>query len=593
MVERAIPTLQKDVWVKISERYVGSSQGDLYVSLYMMLKEQDVEGNRSKILYNVSGRFTGNYIFDNQGAAGCGGTGLDWTQIPCTRINGSAEPVTLHSAYGWASHNTDGTCTVSGSAAINFPNHGWTGIAEGSAILPSIPRQVNIVSAPNFADDENPTITYDNPVRNVVSSVQACISLDGTTDHVRYRTINKDAGQYTFNLSTNDRNVLRSACVNGSSATVWFILKSNVNGTYRYSSTPKTFSISNGAPTVYAYAEEQNSTYINLTGSRNKIIKGYNRVRAWMNITPNKGASITSKVISNGGMGVSGSDVTFDNTGSNLFNFYVEDSRGNVVNKQVAMQMVDYFPPTCTADIGKPTTSGSMDVRAEGRFFNSSFGYSYNSISVKVRYKAGNGSYSSWQTMSVSASGNTFNANKTVTGLDYRQSYTVQVRAEDHITYADTRPTSVQAMPVYFWGKSKFAVNVPAIFKENVDVKSITVNGQDIGGADKVVDSGEDYTWGWRKWSSGTAECWARIDLGTIDCTASWTSIYYGTYGAIDLPYGLFKETPVVNIHAENSNVWVTHNFNSKAQIPALSILTTVSGHHHVYANIYAIGKWQ
>ena len=131
------------------------------------------------------------------------------------------------------SHNADGT----GSTKIYWKwgvNSSWgkTQKPSGSfdVSLPTIPRQANLTSAPNFNDTDNPTINYNNSAGNSVTSLQACISLNGSTDNIAYRDIPKTGTSYTFNLTENERNVLRSACPNSNTLSVIFYVRTVIGG---------------------------------------------------------------------------------------------------------------------------------------------------------------------------------------------------------------------------------------------------------------------------------------------------------------------------------------------------------------------------
>ena len=104
-------------------------------------------------------------------------------------------------------HNADGSAsdvsfTLKGSVYYNRDNS-----YSGSISLTRIPRQANLTSAEDFNDESNPTIKYTNSAGNSVSSLQACISLNGSRDDVPYRDVSKTGSSYTFSLSEAERNI--------------------------------------------------------------------------------------------------------------------------------------------------------------------------------------------------------------------------------------------------------------------------------------------------------------------------------------------------------------------------------------------------
>lgn len=73
-------------------------------------------------------------------------------------------------------------------------------------------------------------------------------------------------------------------------------------------------------------------------------------------------------------------------------------------------------------------------------------------------------------------------------------------------------------------------------------------------GADFIVAEGEDGIWHYRKWNSGTAECWAQHPLGSCALSSANGSLY-GTeeWFSKEFPSGLFEESPTLNLTAQTS----------------------------------------
>ena len=80
-------------------------------------------------------------------------------------------------------HNADGTKTIYVSSYIKHDK--FTSSSNGfNVTLTAIPRKAEITAAPDFTDESNPTISYTNAAGSTVDSLQACISLDKSTDTV-------------------------------------------------------------------------------------------------------------------------------------------------------------------------------------------------------------------------------------------------------------------------------------------------------------------------------------------------------------------------------------------------------------------------
>ena len=128
---------------------------------------------------------------------------------------GGSGTVTLKSGSLTVGHNADGSKSINFSFSVtDNPNKSYTpgnASASGSMALTKIPRQANLTGADNFNDEGNPRITYSNPAGNSVNGLAACISLTGSTDDIKYRDVSKTGSSYTFNLTADERNVLRNA----------------------------------------------------------------------------------------------------------------------------------------------------------------------------------------------------------------------------------------------------------------------------------------------------------------------------------------------------------------------------------------------
>ena len=98
-------------------------------------------------------------------------------------------------------HAADGKKTISVAATIKTNLQFGNASISDTFTCVDIPRQAKLTAAVDFNDEANPTITYTNPAGSAVSSLQACISLDGTVDDIKYRDISKTGTSYTFTLT--------------------------------------------------------------------------------------------------------------------------------------------------------------------------------------------------------------------------------------------------------------------------------------------------------------------------------------------------------------------------------------------------------
>lgn len=250
-------------------------------------------------------------------------------------------------------HDTAGNKTFSASAEAGIYTVAVNCSGSGSFTLPQIARAAQITSAPNFTDIQNPTINYQNSAGNSVSSLQACISLTGSTDNIEYRDISKTGTSYTFNLSEAERNVLRAAAPNSNTLSVIFYVKTVISGQTYYSTATRTMTIVDAVPTMSNPTyQDSNSTTTAITGDDQKIIQKHSSLTiAIPAATAQKYATITKyQVVING--------VTREQTAAGNMSWGVLDvssnitatvkaidSRGNSVTKSMQITVEAWQQP--------------------------------------------------------------------------------------------------------------------------------------------------------------------------------------------------------------------------------------------------------
>lgn len=358
----------------------------------------------------------------------------------------------------WHDAAGNGSFSMSMSANVYYSGSGYIG-ASGTCTLNQIPRQANLTSAPNFNDEENPTITYNNPAGNSVNSVQACISWTGGAD-IGYREISKTGTSYTFNFTDAEREILRKAAT-GNTLAVTFYVTTIIGGNTYYSTLNKTLTIVNASPVLSPTAADIGEGSLSLTGDANKIIKGFNHIEYTSGAVARKGASIVSQRIVCGSQVSTSGNGSFINVDSATIVFTATDSRGNTTSKTLNKTLIDYVKPTCNIADNKPNVKGNMEVQCSGNYFNGSFGAVANTLEVQYRYKVQDGTYSDWETMTAVINGNTYTATAPLTGLDYQTTYVFQTRAIDKIYWEGilSKEIVVRSYPVFDWGKNDFNVN--------------------------------------------------------------------------------------------------------------------------------------
>lgn len=69
------------------------------------------------------------------------------------------------------------------------------------------------------------------------------------------------------------------------------------------------------------------------------------------------------------------------------------------------------------------------------------------------------------------------------------------------------------------------------------------------------IEEGTDGIWSYRKWHSGTAECWGLYPIAGAEVTTAWGNLYETAVNyQLRFPTGLFADTPVAHYFAQTSN---------------------------------------
>ena len=446
----------------------GTTANDRVVCQINWSVVQSIEGNYSDVTailtysrtnsgYTTGGRWSGSITIDGEV------TKVTNKYIEITHNSNTEAMRATVRVY----HDTHGKKSISISATGSISTASLTSTTcSETIVLDTIPRFAVIVSAPNmFNDEENPTITYSNPAGESITSIMACISLDGVIDDIKYREIPPMETSYTFELNDSEREVLRLATLDGSDTrTVYFIVKSYIGEDSSESGMIKDFYIINANPVLTVTLEDVDETAKSLTGGGNLYIKGYSDLKITMNAETKKGAEIESYTAKLGEDGDVGQEIIFEDIQSNNLSVECKDNRGLVANhnKQDDIQLIDYFKPTISAK-GKIEMDGEVTskvtVTINGTFFNGNFGAVDNNVEVFIRHTNAD----DWEplTESLLISSNSYSVEFNIGNLDYLKSFVYQVKVEDKLDSAETSSYTLKMTPVFDWGENDFNFNVP------------------------------------------------------------------------------------------------------------------------------------
>ncbi len=448
---------------------------------------QSIADNTSTITVKHYWKKIGSKTFDSTAARNYGITIDDKAFTGSKRMDYSPwADKNISTATYTVSHNSDGTksLTIStyanGTAGDHGPSNGTDSsgncTASVTVTLDQIPRAAQLLSATNFTDETNPTITYSNPAGTAADVQVGIFDTNGQTSYVGYRSVPQTGTSYTFSLTTAEKKALIEAVPDGKKEMyVRIYFKTYINGELVGSLThlQRIFTVVNTTPTLSYSASDTGTVSTDLTNDPNVMIKGYNVVVASMTPSLKKYASIKSQTITNGSKTVSGTSATFSYTENNVFKFSITDSFGNTINESKTLAMVEYTKLTCNVSTSNPTVNGDVSVKIFGNYFDDKFGSKgdQNTLTLKYRIKENNGSYGDWTTVATSPTieNNAYTVTVPITGLDNQITYTIQAMAIDLMNPNGITSTerSFKTTPVFNWGSDNFDINVPLTIQGN------------------------------------------------------------------------------------------------------------------------------
>ena len=382
------------------------------------------------------------------------------------------------------SHNGDGSFPYT-TVAFAINSYHANGETSGAISAPTIPRQANVTGYNDFNDEQNPTITYNNPGG---FRINARLEFAGT--NIKRDNIS-NTGSYTFNLTDAERKLLRQKCT-GSSMTVRGVIATCIGGTTEnyWSYWDRTMTIVNGNPTFDNFNfVDSNTKTVTLTGNNTSIVKGYSNVKVTipksMKATAKKEASLSKYRVSIGtAIPVditysSDKDVngTVNNADSSTINVYAIDSRNN--SKLVSKQATNFisYSNIEKGNIDVVRTNGvSEDVtlKINGTFNKVNFGKITNSIkSAQYRYRIkGTDTWSSYNNLTLTIKDNNFSYNGLIKGdtktlgFNVEHSYEVEVLVKDELSEATFTDTFGSGTPNIALAKN--GVGIMGKYDENV-----------------------------------------------------------------------------------------------------------------------------
>ena len=482
-------------WVSTSN---GSSANSSNVSATLQIRRNDG--------YTTTGTFTGslNINGDNRGWSWNGSLSSSWASVSSFTIT--------------VGHNADGTkvCYIGGSGTgpSGTSLAGKTVSGSSNVTLDRINRYATVKEATNFNDEENPTITFTNPAG---FRMNARLEFSG---QIIQRNNIPNTGSYTFELTNEERNLLRNSTPNSNTLAVREVIATCENGSTEnaWSWKDRTMTIINANPVFNNFEfEDTNVITTALTGNNQNNINGYSNIKATISTSnkaiAQKGATMSKYrfVIDNLTIDIPYNDNTSVNgtiTGasSGTFQVYAIDSRNNsTLATKLANQVINYKPisinTSSKVERNNSGVGGNAILSYSGEIWNNSFGHVSNSVQ-SATYQFKKTSDNQWITgttdITPTLTNNTFDFNNIVRSdnpdytFDLEASYDFRIIIRDMLSTATIQLTPM-ASAIPNISLADKGVGIMCDYDENLG-GLLQVGGEIIGEQKDIYSSSETKT---------------------------------------------------------------------------------------------------
>ncbi len=361
----------------------GGYQGR-YLEFAWALVSQDIASNTSTIYWRVTVvGGSSSYYYHHRDYTDAFGEVLVNSNSRTKRYKGD-----LANGYKTIQHDVNGNASFGAHVIAAVYTSSVNEDVSTSWSLPTIPRQAHITNLPaSFNDEENPWFDYTNPAN---WELKAWLEPNPNGPHLCERTFRHTGGRYTWDLSEAERKQLRQAC-KGNSCTIRIGLYSN--GTTWASFHDRTFIIKDPMP-MTGTPTWQSTNHLDLVNT-DTVIKGYSSIAVTVpKATPVKEATIKQYKVIAGDKIVTKPDegiFEIENVSDSIIKVYVEDSRGNTVEK--ILNISDYrqytLPVITTLSLSrlKGGIGSNVTLSYKGIFWNNTFGKASNGVTAQYYYK--------------------------------------------------------------------------------------------------------------------------------------------------------------------------------------------------------------
>lgn len=219
----------------------------------------------------------------------------------------------------------------------------------------------------------------------------------------------------------------------------------------------------NSNPTISGTVEDTNTSAIQATGNKNKLIRYISNAKVVITATAKNSATISSVKVVNGSQTKTTSTSTINAVDSGTFNLSCIDSRGLSASATITKTLVEYIKPVITGVIlNRPsTTSNIINASVQGLCFNGNFGIGNNTFELKWRYKKSTETtWSSYTAVTATRTGNNFTfSGELGKNFSYTEAFNFEFVLSDYFMSNTYSATVTRGLPIIDIGKDDINVN--------------------------------------------------------------------------------------------------------------------------------------
>lgn len=194
------------------------------------------------------------------------------------------------------------------------------------------------------------------------------------------------------------------------------------------------------APDVTGTVADTNPKTMELTGNALTLVRYLSKPKCTLTATAKNSATIKTIQIENPvGLVATTSPYTFDTVYSREFRFKATDSRGYSTTTRINVEDFIKYDPCYFDKIPVVTrlesTSTKADVTVTGYCFKGSFGIVSNTLTIKYRYRTGNGAFGNYTSAAATWNADgTFSSYILIADLSLNETYIFEFVVEDKLT---------------------------------------------------------------------------------------------------------------------------------------------------------------